>query len=119
MIVEGADAGTLGRAIGHLPGTALPGEAGNAVLAGHRDTFFRPLEKVRPRDRMSVVTPRGRFDYEVDDVSIVDPDRLDVLASSEAAEMTLITCYPFRYIGPAPRRFIVRARLVAEPSDPP
>jgi sortase A len=117
IVAEGADAGTLGRAVGHLPGTALPGEPGNAVLAGHRDTFFRPLEKAQPQDRLRVTTPRGRFDYEVDAVYVVDPDALDVLTPSQAPGITLITCYPFRYIGPAPRRFIVHARQVRGADD--
>jgi sortase A len=117
LVIEGVDGRTLHRAVGHLPGTALPGTRGHAVLAGHRDSFFRPLEEVRAHDRVLMTTPHGLFTYEVEDVSIVEPDRVDVLAPSDTATLTLITCYPFRYIGPAPRRFIVRARQVPATGD--
>jgi sortase A len=110
IIAEGADGRTLGRAVGHLPETALPGASGNTVLAGHRDTFFRSLGGVRLGDTIRVTTPEGRFEYQVDEVSIVDPDDVGVLAPSATPTLTLITCFPFHYIGPAPRRFIVRAR---------
>jgi len=117
VVAEGVDRGTLRRAVGHLPGTALPGAPGRTVLAGHRDTFFRPLEAVRAGDRLRMTTLEGRFDYEVDEVLVVEPDRVDLVAPSAAPTLTLVTCYPFHYIGPAPRRFIVNARLSATPSS--
>jgi sortase A len=110
IIAEGADKRTLGRAVGHLPETALPGDQGNIVLAGHRDTFFRSLGGVSLGDRILITTPRGRFEYEVDEVAIVNPSDVGVIAPTSGSTLTLVTCFPFHYIGPAPRRFIVRAR---------
>jgi len=110
IVAEGVDTGTLRRAVGHDPGTALPGRPGNVVLAGHRDTFFRALRAVRPLDLVTITTPDGVFDYQVDEVSIVDADRLDIVAPAAEPMLTLITCYPFHFVGPAPRRFIVHAR---------
>lgn len=108
---EGIDARTLRRAVGHLPGTAFPGEEGNVVLAGHRDGLFRPLREVREGDTLRLATTDGVFDYRVGSVQVVDPDRTDVIQPSAGRqEVTLVTCYPFYYVGPAPRRFIVRAQ---------
>jgi sortase A len=112
MIVEGSDDRTLERAAGHLPGTALPGEDGNAVIAGHRDTFFRPLKDARRGDVIRLTTPRGKYVYRVVSMTIVQPDDLRVLESDGSKELTLITCYPFRYVGAAPKRFVVRADIV-------
>jgi sortase A len=112
MVEEGVDQRTLRRAAGHLPGSALPGEAGNVVVAAHRDTFFRSLEHVRPGDALRFVTPGGEFRYVVVGIDVVEPSRTDVLAPGRGHEATLITCYPFAYVGPAPRRFVVRAVLV-------
>jgi len=116
VVAEGIDRGTLRRAVGHMPKTTLPGAPGRTVLAAHRDTFFRPLEMVQPGDVVRMTTLEGRFDYEVDEVLIVDPTRVDLLAPTTYPMLTLVTCYPFHYIGPAPRRFIVNARLSATPS---
>ncbi len=111
MVEEGVDQRTLRRAAGHLPGTALPGEAGNVVVAAHRDTFFRPLKDVRPGDALRFATPDGEFAYVVVSIDVVEPSRTDVLAASHGHEATLITCYPFSYVGPAPQRLVVRALL--------
>ncbi|HUD70971.1 MAG TPA: class D sortase [Dongiaceae bacterium] len=109
IVAEGIDARTLRRAVGHLPGTPLPGDAGNVVLAGHRDSFFRILKDVQPHDRLRLATPGGSFEYTIVDLAVVDPDETRVLEPSAQPTLTLITCYPFDYIGPAPRRFVVTA----------
>ena len=109
------DPATLVRGVGHMPGTAVPGGLGNMVLAGHRDTFFRPLRRIRAGMEMMLVTPGGRFRYVVDGTEVVKPDALDVLDIGERPEMTLITCYPFDFIGAAPQRFVVHAHLVSDP----
>jgi sortase A len=112
VVVEGTDNSTLRRAAGHIPGTARPGEAGNVALAGHRDTFFRPLKDLKINDEIQFSTPQGNFKYEVASLSIVDPGNVGVLASSGENVLTLVTCYPFYFVGPAPKRWIVRARQV-------
>jgi sortase A len=89
----------------------MPGGLGNMALAGHRDTFFRSLRSIRRGMTVSVFTPDGRYDYVVDSTTIVDPNQVSVLAIHEIPEMTLITCYPFDFIGSAPHRFITRAHL--------
>ena len=109
IIGEGADARTLGRAVGHLPGTALPGETGRVVLAGHRDTFFRGLGRLRPGDAIRLSTPDGRFDYAVETMQILSPRAMDEVLAERSPGLTLITCYPFHFLGPAPMRFVVRA----------
>lgn len=108
-IAEGDDDDTLGVSIGHLPDTPLPWHMGNSVVAAHRDTQFRALEGIRIGDRMRLRTPRGEFAYVVDDLIIVEPNDLSVLKPSRQRMITLITCYPFRYVGHAPQRFIVSA----------
>ncbi len=110
IVVQGEDDATLSRAVGHLEGTALPWERGNAVLAGHRDTFFRPLQHIRVGDAIRMTTPRGSFDYRVVGTEVVDPDDVSVLAPTPERALTLVTCYPFVYVGTAPQRFIVHAR---------
>ena len=110
IVMEGDDDATLARAAGHVPGTALPWEQGNAVIAGHRDTFFRPLEKLREGDAIRMTTTRGTFDYRVIRTEVVEPDNLSVLAPTSARTLTLVTCYPFVYVGRAPQRFIIYAR---------
>ena len=112
IIAEGIDAFTLRRAVGHLPGTPLPGDDGNVVLAGHRDTFFRALKDVRADDVVRITTPRGRFEYVVEATAVVESTRTDVLEDTAAPSITLVTCYPFYLVGEAPDRFIVRARLL-------
>jgi len=113
MVAEGVDKTTLRRAVGHIPGTALPGEAGNVGLAGHRDTFFRPLKDMRIKDEIQLSTLKGIFKYEVVSLRVVDPHNVGVLAQSGENVLTLVTCYPFYFIGPAPKRWIVRARQVS------
>jgi sortase A len=108
-ILEGTTAQTLRLGAGHIGGTALPGEAGNFGLAGHRDTFFRPLQGIRTGDEIRIQTPTGLSTYQVDQLQIVDPSDVAVLAQSKESAITLVTCYPFHYIGAAPRRFIVHA----------
>lgn len=108
-VVEGTDALALRRAVGHVPGTAMPGETGNVVISGHRDTHFRPLRNVRRGDVINIATLRGDFSYRVTSTLIVSPDHLAVLEPGEGENLTLITCYPFNFIGSAPDRFIVRA----------
>jgi len=109
---EGVDARTLRGSAGHVPGSALPGEAGNAAFAAHRDTFFRPLKGVRTGDAIAVTTPHGEFTYVVSATRVVDPSDVSVLRASTEPTLTLVTCYPFDYVGAAPHRFIVTARLV-------
>jgi len=114
MIMEGVDAGTLRRAVGHIPGTPLPGAQGNVALAGHRDTFFRPLRDIQNDDEITLTTLDGSYRYRVDLISIVEPRDVGVLKNTGGAILTLVTCYPFHFIGPAPQRFIVRAHRVPE-----
>ncbi len=109
VVFEGADNSVLARGAGHLPGSALPGDRGNTVFAAHRDTFFAPLRRIRMGDVVRVETPGKTSDYVVESARVVEPDEVDVLRPTSEAALTLITCYPFRYIGPAPERFVVRA----------
>jgi sortase A len=113
MVREGADGRTLHRAVGHIPGTALPGYAGNVALAGHRDTFFRELRNIKKDDTIEFETENGTYRYLVESTQIVGPRDVGVLAASNGKSLTLVTCYPFYYIGSAPKRFIVRAAQVA------
>jgi sortase A len=112
IIAEGTDSRTLRRAVGHVPSTAWPGQAGNVVLAGHRDSFFHALKDVHAGDYVRITTLEGVYEYEVDSTDVVGPGRTDLLDPSDATTLTLITCYPFNYVGPAPDRFVVRARPV-------
>ena len=113
IVAEGDDEKTLDTAVGHLPDTALPWEGSNSVLAGHRDALFRPLRNIRVGDDIRLTTPRGTFAYRVREMYVTTPDNLGVLAPTDDAELTLLTCYPFHYIGPAPKRYIVRAERVS------
>jgi sortase A len=112
IVMEGDDDATLKNAVGHLPDTVMPWENGNSAFAGHRDTFFRPLQDVRAGDEIRLASARGILVYRVRDTRVVDPDDLSVLAPSAQPELTLVTCYPFYFIGHAPRRYIVRADRV-------
>ena len=109
MILEGIEDETLRRAVGHIPGTALPGQLGNVAIAGHRDTFFRPLRSIRQDDEITLTTLNGTYRYRVDSTRIVEPEDVGVLDDSDDAILTLVTCYPFNFVGSAPQRFIVRA----------
>jgi sortase A len=112
IVLEGSDSRTLDLGVGRIPETAEPGDSGNVVLSGHRDTFFRPLRGIRPGDRIDMVTRGGSYQYVVDWTKIVDPSDTATLKPTPDQSLTLVTCYPFRYVGPAPQRFIVRARQV-------
>lgn len=109
IIRTGSDARTLQLAVGHIPGTAFPGENGNVGLAGHRDTFFRRLRDIRNNDEIRLTTSDGTYDYRVERTSVVQPEDVWVLKPTGYPALTLVTCYPFTYIGNAPQRFIVRA----------
>jgi len=109
MVVEGDDHRTLRHAVGHIPGTALPGQIGNIALTGHRDTFFRPLRNIRTDDVITLTTLQGRYRYRVLSTRVVSPDNVTVLDPSQNEILTLITCHPFYFVGAAPDRFIVRA----------
>ena len=113
IVQEGVEAGTLSWAAGHVTGTAYPGQPGNVVVAAHRDTLFRRLEGVRAGDAVRFVTPEGDYEYAVTGVEVVAPSRTDVLRPRAAREATLVTCYPFGFVGPAPLRFVVRAESLS------
>ena len=108
-ILEGADDDILRVAVGHIPGTALPGGSGNAALAAHRYGYFKGLRRVRKGDRITVTTPKGTFHYAVDRIEIVEITDVSVLDPTPTPTLTLVTCYPFDYIGDAPQRLVVRA----------
>jgi sortase A len=110
IVAEGESTRVLQRAIGHLADTALPGESGNVVLAGHRDTLFRSLKWIRIGDAIALNTQYGDFEYVVEWTTVVGPEEVDVVQSTGRSTLTLITCFPFSYVGPAPERFVVRAR---------
>jgi sortase A len=109
IVEEGVDDTTLSRAVGHIPGTALPGEAGNIGIAGHRDTFFRALKDLQPHDKIDFTTHSGRFHFVVESLRVVEPTDVSVLTSDGGQALTIVTCFPFKYIGNAPRRYIVHA----------
>jgi sortase A len=114
VIVHGDSPELLRRGVGHLPETPMPGEWGNVALAGHRDTFFRPLRHIRAGDVITLRTfSGGTFQYQVESTSVVSPSNIEVLRPSNRRELTLVTCFPFDYVGPAPNRFVVRAFEVA------
>jgi sortase A len=109
MVVEGVNDGDLKRAAGHIPGTALPGEPGNVGIAGHRDTFFRPLRWIRRNDTITLNTLQGAYRYRVVSTEVVRPEDIHVLYPTGHDSLTLVTCFPFDYIGSASKRLIVRA----------
>lgn len=109
LVEEGVDETTLARAVGHIPGTALPGETGNIGIAGHRDTFFQQLKDLKPDDEIDITTHSGHYHYTVQSLTVVDPSDVSVLESTGGKLLTIVTCFPFHYIGNAPRRFIVHA----------
>jgi sortase A len=116
-IVEDDTTVDLLRGVGHIRGTAMPGGLGTVALAGHRDTFLRPLEHIGRNMQVLVSHGSARYQYRVDSTEIVQPDAVRVLATEDTPELVLITCYPFHYIGAAPLRFIVRAHLVSVVPD--
>jgi len=113
MVAEGVETSTLRRSIGHIPGTSLPGAQGNVAISAHRDTFFRHLGKLQKGDLISIDTLDGTFEYAVESTNIVDPDERAVLRDIGRPTLTLITCYPFYFVGSAPKRFVVHAGLVS------
>lgn len=109
MVLDGTDEATLDRAVGRIEGTARPGEAGNLGIAGHRDGYFRALKEVAPGDAIRLATLDGVARYRVASVDVVAPERVDVLAPTAEPTLTLVTCYPFYFVGDAPQRYVVRA----------
>jgi sortase A len=109
IVMEGTGTITLRRAVGHISGTGLPGRPGNVGLAAHRDTFFRPLRNIRQNDIITLTTLLGVYRYRVVSITIVNPRDVEVLNPSKNEVLTLVTCYPFYFVGAAPDRFIVRA----------
>jgi sortase A len=112
MVIEGTSGRTLRRAVGHISGTALPGQPGNVGISGHRDTFFRPLRNIQRNDIITLTTLSGEFRYRVVSTRVVGPSKVAVLDPSGNEMLTLVTCYPFYFVGSAPNRFIVRAERV-------
>jgi sortase A len=109
VVVEGTDKPALRRAAGHIAGTGLPGQPGNVGIAAHRDTFFRPLRNIQRNDIITLTTLGGEYGYRVVSTKVVDPYDVAVLNPDGNEILTLVTCYPFYFVGPAPDRFIVRA----------
>jgi sortase A len=112
MVVEGVQTDSLRKGAGHIPGTALPDATGNIGIAAHRDTYFRKLRNIQPKDEITLTMLQGSYEYAVDWTRVVNPTDLGVLAASREPILTLVTCYPFYYLGPAPQRFIVRAHRI-------
>jgi sortase A len=113
-VLEGSDDRTLRRAAGHIEYTPPPGTPGNVGIAGHRDTTFRRLRDIKVGDPMLLTTAERTYEYRVSRISIVNPTDVEVLDATKRPALTLVTCYPFSFIGPAPKRYVVRADLVAE-----
>jgi sortase A len=112
MVFEGDDAGILSHGAGHIPGTALPPGSGNIGIAAHRDTYFRPLRMIHANDIITLKTPAGTSHYAVTETKIVRPSDIGVLAHARGRDLTLVTCFPFYYVGSAPERFIVHAENI-------
>ena len=108
-VLEGTERITLNRGVGRIAGTALPGLGGNIGIAGHRDSFFRPLRKIRRGDEIELLTRSGRHVYRVDQIKVTNPKDVSVLQPRPTPSLTLVTCYPFYYLGSAPKRYIVAA----------
>ena len=112
MVLEGTDRWTLNRAVGHIERTALPGRAGNVGISAHRDGYFRNLGRIARGDEISILTPEKTYTYTVESTQIVNPGDIEVLAPSDQPVLTLVTCFPFYFVGDAPQRFVVKAHLV-------
>lgn len=111
-VLQGTSSRVLRVGAGHIESTPLPGEPGNSGVAGHRDTFFRSLKDIHKHDEIQIQTAMGLLHYEVDWVKVVSADDTSVLQSSgDTSTLTLVTCYPFYLVGPAPKRFVVHARM--------
>ncbi len=117
-VMEDDETQDLLRGVGHIPGTAMPGGLGTVGLAGHRDTFLRPLARIEPRMEIDVARGTAMYRYLVDMTEIVRPEAVSVLEQKSEPELVLVTCYPFHYIGAAPLRFIVHAHLVSLAPEP-
>jgi sortase A len=115
-VLDGTDDVSLNRAVGHIADTARPGTDGNSGIAGHRDGFFRGLKDIAPGDSIQLETLLATEVYRVERIWIVDPEDVSVLDPTPARSLTLVTCYPFYFVGSAPRRFIVRAALAEDAS---
>ncbi|MCT8139465.1 class D sortase [Anaerobacillus sp. CMMVII] len=111
-IFHGTNEDELLRGVGHVIGTALPGEQNNSVLSGHRDTVFRKLGSVTKGDVLQVESTNGVYTYKVRKVRIVEADDLTVIVPKPKATLTVSTCYPFTYIGPAEQRYVLVADLI-------
>jgi sortase A len=111
------DGNSLRKGVGHIPGTAVPGGLGTVGLAGHRDSFFRPLRRIAAKMEIRLIDKAGTYHYVVDSTEIVSPDKVEVLNIAARPELTLITCFPFDYVGAAPERFIVHAHLLSASPD--
>jgi sortase A len=111
-VLAGVDELSLNRAVGHIPGTAAPGEPGNVAIAGHRDGFFRGLKDLQVGDRIELEARGESQLYAVETLQVVDPGAVHVLDPTPAPALTLVTCYPFYFIGKAPQRYIVRAQAL-------
>ena len=122
-VLAGDEAESLRRGVFHIRGTAMLGGLGTVGLAGHRDTYFRPLRKAAPHMTIQAVDETGVYHYEIDSTEVVTPDRVDVLSIQDRPELTLITCFPFDFVGAAPKRFVVHAHLLSAapeiPGTPP
>jgi sortase A len=118
-VLEGSDDGTLRRAAGHIEDTAFPGQVGNVGIAGHRDTVFRPIRNIHVGDPLLLTTTDRVFRYRISSTMVVNPTDVQVLDPTERPTLTLVTCYPFTFVGHAPQRFIVRAEMVGEETRPP
>jgi sortase A len=112
IVVEGSDERELKLGLGHIPGTSLPGDGGNVGIAGHRDSFFRPLRLIRTNYMIKMITEQQEHQYKVVSTLIVEPADVQVLYPTGSETLTLVTCYPFDFLGAAPKRFIVRADCV-------
>jgi len=110
-VLEGSDDGTLSRGAGHIENTPFAGQPGNIGIAGHRDTVFRPLRDVKVGDPLALTTADRTYRYRISQTLIVGPDDVYVLDPTGRPTLTLVTCYPFNFVGHAPKRFIVRATL--------
>ena len=110
VVLEGTTSRTLQHGVGHIGGTSLPGEPGNVGIAGHRDTYFRGLKDLRAHDEIQIQTAAGLATYEVDWIQITVPNDVAIVSHASESALTLVTCYPFHFVGAAPERFVVHAR---------
>jgi sortase A len=114
-VIEGSTDQMLARAAGHIEETPLPGQDGNVGIAGHRDTTFRAVRNLKIGEPLRLTTPAGVFEYRIERTFIVNPEDVYVLDPTSTPSLTLVTCYPFTFIGHAPKRYIVRAQLTSRP----